>query len=158
MRAISKKRMDELIPLAIKVIHDMGADFLTDKIKQKRKNESGEEIEVEVRAIPKTVHGYFSAYGADMVNTTPLAATIFYEQADSGAEKDRTLVPKSILALLKEDPVTQSGASHFENLQSYIYKEQINGNPHPHSKNQRTMNISAAAAALKIALRTFPKS
>jgi|GEM_PF-5988711 len=158
MSTASKKRMDELIPLAIEVINDMKSDFLKDVIKYKIKNEDGAEVEIEIPAISKTIHGYFSSYGADVVNTTILAATIFYEQADSGAEKDRTLVPKSILALLKKDTATKAGANTFENLQTYIYQDMVNGQPHPHKKSQKEIYISSAAAALKIALRSFPKA
>lgn len=146
MSAVSKKRMDKLIPLAIEVINEMKAEFLTKKAKV---NIGG--VEKEVAAIPKTLHGYYSSFGADMVNSTPLAAIIFYEQEDSGSEQKRPLIPESILKLLRKELTNSVIQDGWSKLSQYY----MNSN---HTDAQKAMHISAAAAALKIALRTFPKS
>lgn len=158
MNTVSKKRMDALIPLAIDVVREFNEEFLTGTTKLQMPDATGNLVSTEVPAIPKTIHGYFSAFGADVVNTSPLAATIFYEQEESRSKEDRRLIPTSILALLKKDPATRSGASSFQQLQTYLHEAQVNDAAHPHSLRQTKVYIMTAAAALKIALRTFPQS
>ena len=139
MSTISKKKLDDLIPLAINIINSLGF---------KKTDES----------ISKTYHGYFSCFGADMINSSPLAAAIFSEESNkqesdsnSGTKEDRTLVPLAILNLLKKrfDPNNND-----EKLSDYIISKSTRGV----LPSIYVENILAAAIALKIALRTFKKS
>lgn len=141
MSAISKKRMDALIPLAIDVINEMQQFFVEEEING---------IKLKTNKISKTYHGYFSSFGADMINSTPLAAIIFFEESDKSSagrsSENKALVPKAILNLIKKEKENERQTWPSE-LSKY-YKS--------NDKNCID-NISAAAAALKIALRTFPK-
>lgn len=138
MSTISKKKLDNLIPPAIDIINSLG--FKKDGV------------------ISKTYHGYFSSFGADMINTSPLAAAIFSEdsskkesESNTGTKEDRTLVPLAILNLLKKKFDTNINETK---LSLYIISKSQNGV----LPSIYTENILAAAIALKIALRTFKKS
>jgi hypothetical protein len=137
---ISKKRMDKLIPQAIDVIKGM-PDFFT----QEKQGENW----VKTNKISKTYHGYFSSFGADIVNSTPLAAIIFFEQQDTGSKEKRELIPKSILALLKKENTAITAGK----LSEYWSSASANAS----SPAKKAAAVVAAAAALKIALRTFPQ-
>lgn len=139
MSTISKKKLDDLIPSAISIINSM--EF---------KNKEG--------LVSKTYHGYFSSFGADMINASPLAAAIFSEdsskkesESNTGTKEDRTLVPLAILELLKKKFDT-----HIldKKLSSFIISRSTNGV----LPSIYVENILASAIALKIALRTFKKS
>lgn len=139
MSTISKKKLDDLIPLAINVINGLGF-----------KDSNG--------CISKTYHGYFSSFGADMINTSPLAAAIFSEdsskkenESNTGTKEDRTLVPLAILELLKRK---FDNTIKDKKLSDLIISKSTNGVlPAIYVEN-----ILASAIALKIALRTFKKS
>ncbi len=141
MSAINKKRIDKLIPNAIEVINQVGLKTADGKVSI-------------------TYHGYFSTFGADMILTTPLAAIIFYEEGKkaneeggSGSKEDRKLVPKAIVELLRKElgPSADGVLTEWEDLSTYYSVSN-------HAKPRKIANIIAAATALKIALRTFPKS
>ena len=51
---------------------------------------------------PKTFSSYISGYGASIVQSGLVAASIFYEKKDSDSASDRNLVVKSLLMILKE--------------------------------------------------------
>ena len=138
MSTISKKMLDELIPLAIDVINKLNFKV------------NG--------TVSKTYHGYFSSFGADMINASPLAAAIFAEdsskketESNTGTKEDRTLVATAILALLKKKfyPNTVENT-----LSSFIITKSTNGI----LPSVCVEYILASAIALKIALRTFKKS
>lgn len=135
MNTIPKARLDRLIPLAQGIITSVGIA---------QNNE-----------VPKSFHGYISSFGADMVQTSPLAAAIFFEQnadnkEDQRTEADRHLIPEAILALIrKEKGLNQSDGK----LSQYIIAKSSNGI----TPNSVVYDIIAAAIALKIALRTFKK-
>ncbi len=138
MSTISKKKLDELIPPAIEIINSLG--FKKDGL------------------VSKTYHGYFSSFGADMINASPLAAAIFSEdsskresESNTGTKEDRTLVPLSILKLMKKK--LDSNIMD-EKLSSFIISRSTNGV----LPSIYVENILASAIALKIALRTFKKS
>lgn len=138
MNSIPKKKLDNLIPKAIRIIDSSGF-----------KDNNGK--------IAKTFQGYFSSFGADMINTSPLAASIFSEdsskretESNPGTKEDRSLVTKAILKLLQE----QDNSITSEKLSEYIISQSDNGVLNTRSLN----NILVAATALKIALRTFKKS
>jgi len=139
MSTISKKKLDDLIPPAIDIINSM--EF---------KNNEGH--------ISKTYHGYFSSFGADMINANPLAAAIFSEDSskkesdsNTGPKEDRKLVPLAILKLIKKK--FDSNIKD-EKLSLYIISKSTNGV----LPSIYVENILASAIALKIALRTFKKS
>lgn len=135
MNTIPKARLDKLIPMAQEIITSVGIA---------QNNE-----------VPKSFHGYISSFGADMVQTSPLAAAIFFQQNEDDEDNQRTqekryLIPRAILALIrKEKGVNQSGGK----LSKYIIDKSSDGN----LPNSVVYDIIAAAIALKIALRTFKK-
>lgn len=141
MSNISKRRIDKLIPLALEAIKDATLPDAEGKVS-------------------KTYHGYFSSFGADMINATPLAAIIFFEEAkkadeggSSGSKEDRSKVTEAILRLIRKELGTgPDGVPNDWNKLSKYYSTSS------HSDRKKIENITAAAAALKIALRTFPKS
>ena len=149
MSTVSKRRLDSLIPMAIKVIKEMKGFFSIEMEGDKK---------VITDKISKTFHGYFSSLGADMINSTPLAAIIFYEEGKkandeggSGSKEDRSLIPESILKLLRLELTSSIVKESYQKLSDYYVLSN-------ESKSRKNLNIAAAAAALKIALRTFPKS
>ena len=138
MSTISKKMLDELIPLAIDVITKLNFKV------------NG--------TVSKTYHGYFSSFGADMINASPLAAAIFAEDSSkketdsaTGTKEDRTLVPLAILELLKKKFYPNASENK---LSSLIISRSTNGI----LPSICVDYILASAIALKIALRTFKKS
>ncbi len=141
MSNISKRRIDKLIPLALDAIREAGLPDPQGRVS-------------------KTYHGYISSLGADMINATPLAAIIFFEEgkkADegggSGSKEDRSKVTDAILKLLRKELGNGiDGVSNSWDKLSKYYSSST------HSDRKKIENITAAAAALKIALRTFPKS
>ncbi|MDZ4751171.1 MAG: hypothetical protein SGI87_06110 [Flavobacteriales bacterium] len=137
---ISKKRMDALIPKAIDVIREMETREKSFFIWENRGA-----TEVRTNFISKTYHGYFSSFGADMINSTPLAAIIFFEESTGGIEK-RSLIPLSILNLIRKENSVTEAPETMKKLSSYYTRD-----------TRKMENIAAAAAALKIALRTFPQ-
>ncbi|MBK9107301.1 MAG: hypothetical protein IPM92_02685 [Saprospiraceae bacterium] len=151
MSTISKKRFDSLIPLAIDVINDMKAEFIIGSTDLVFTASDGTKEKRTVRAVPNAFHGYFSSFGADMINSTPLAAIIFFEEADKASggrsKENKALIPRSILNLIKKENPNDREVWPTELSKYYC----------PDDKSC-IVKIAAAAAALKIALRTFPKS
>lgn len=137
MKAISKKQLDNLIPQAIETIKEVG-------------------ITVDGK-ISGTYHGYFSSFGADMINTSVLAAAIFSEDKSgnknngTGPQEDRSKVPLAILKLLQKENSNNLFVTQARTLSGYLISL---GKKTP----AKTINdILAAAIALKIGLRTFKK-
>lgn len=143
MNTIPKARLDKLIPMAQEVISSVGIA---------QNNE-----------VPKSFHGYISSFGADMVQTSPLAAAIFFQQDEpknkeegeeetSDSEKrtleKRYLIPKAILQLMRKEKAI---GEKYEKLSQYIIDKSSDGI----IPNSVVYDIIAAAIALKIALRTF---
>lgn len=102
--------------------------------------------------MPEAYHGYVSSLGADMVNTSPLAAVIFSE-GSLNSDEDRSLVPKTILEILRKRYEGSANAipEEYQQLSAWMRHLGLNGT------RRRLTDITAAAIALKIAMRTFPK-
>jgi len=85
-------------------------------------------------------NGYIASFGASITRSGLLPAVIFFENEESDTNAKRHLIPKAILQLIS--PNTEG------KLSEYILKK---------SKSNREMmrEISDAAVALKIALRTY---
>lgn len=127
------KKIEKLIPTAIDAVTDC-------KIKN---TEDG--------TVPKEFNGYISSFGASMISAGLLPTIIFYSQkGESASERHKIIISleyiirkhfteileKDKLLVLKVKELIQKGASttHLEE------------------------KIADAAIALKLAMRTFPKS
>jgi len=86
-------------------------------------------------------NGYIASFGASITRSGLLPTVIFFENEESGAKAKRELVPKALLHLIKQQ-------EKYGKLSDYIMKSDT-----PHSK--KLSEISNAAIALKIALRTY---
>jgi len=115
------KKIENLIPHAIKVIKDAG---ITDGL--------------EVRS---EYNGYISSFGASITRSGLLPTVIFFENEESGAKADRQLVPKALLHLIGQQ-------KNYPKLSDYIMKSDT-------ANSLILSEISDAAVALKIALRTY---
>lgn len=87
---------------------------------------------VDNNTAPKEFNGYISSFGASVRQAGLLATILFYDNANSNAQEDRTKVIRAL--------------------------EEITGEPL--NKNTKTTpalraNVEDAAIALKLALRTF---
>lgn len=123
-------RIEKLIPDAIQVIENLGiadADY----------------------KVAKEFKGYFSSFGAGIIQSGLLPAVIFFENEDSKSNEDRKKVPKAILQLLKNKEKLGLGKNE-ELLSEFIYNSR--------DRHQVARRIGDAAIALKIALRTFDLS
>ncbi len=115
------KKIEKLIPHAIKVIKDAG---ITD----------GMEVRSEY-------NGYISSFGASITRSGLLPTVIFFENEDSDTNAKRHLVPKALLHLIGQQ-------FNHEKLSDYVMKNDT-------SHTEKLSEISDAAVALKIALRTY---
>ena len=124
-----KRRIEKLIPLAIAVLEDVG---IADK---------------ETLKAFKEFKGYISSFGASVIQSGLLPAVIFFEQEENRAEKLRHLVPEAILLLTQRKYDEKILYKKDKKLSDHIYKS-----AHP---EELAKDISDAAVALKLALRTF---
>lgn len=129
MNTIPRKRIDRLVPQAIEAVKTVGI--------------------ASRGQVPGSYHGYISSFGASMVQSSPLAAAIFFEDS-SGSQEDRSKLTEAILKLILWEKETTANHSR---LSQYIIDQMVNGQV----KNSTVTDILAAAIALKIALRTFKK-
>lgn len=150
MNTIPKKRIDNLIPMAIQVIKDTGIAVIVSNDGEPNKYEASE-----------TYSGYFSSFGADMVNTSPLATAIFCEDkskesgGNSNSKEDRSKISEAILALMRkeeQEPTKIKTLGNKRFLSEYLLTF---GGSIPTSI---VYDVLASAIALKIALRTFKKT
>ncbi|WP_051412066.1 type III-B CRISPR module-associated protein Cmr5 [Halonatronum saccharophilum] len=79
---MSKKRIEEYIPKAIKLIEE-------EKIAKEGK-------------VPKEFNGYIASFGASMIQSGLLPAIAFYEDDNSKSQKERHKLMKVILRLISE--------------------------------------------------------
>lgn len=131
MNTISRKRIDRLVPQAIEIIKEV-------------------EIPGENGRVSNSYHGYISSFGASMVQSSALAAAIFFEDS-SGSQEDRSKVTEAILKLMLWEKEATAGSSR---LSQYIIDNMAGGQV----KNSTITDILASAIALKLALRTFKKA
>ena len=127
---MNQKRINQWIPDAIRI--------LSDDIKINR-NKNGIEIPV-----PKAFKGYFSSFGAAVVQSGILPAVIFFENETGRTEANRPQVIEAVLKLLQAKGEIPSNVGR---LTTHLL------NPQNQQKLQKP--IVEAAIALKIALRTF---
>ena len=128
-----KKRKEELLKIAIKVLQNSSVGIVAS-------NE-----------VPKEFNGYFAAFGASVMQSGLLQASVFYSKR-GGADAEREKVPAAILAFLKEKEFKAQVpvAGNIQELWKYVQEN--------HNAYERMLNdIMDAAAALKLALRTFPE-
>jgi len=133
MHEIPKRRIDRLVPEAIKIIKEGKVKIL----------DNGK--------VPSAFHGYVSSFGADIINASPLAAAIYFEDS-SGSEEDRSQVSKALLLLLRDDLGEEAVPLTLKKLSEWFMEMK------PDGTKKRLPDVTAAAIALKLALRTFPKS
>lgn len=96
----------------------------------------------------KPFKGYFSSYGAAIVQSGLLAASSFFE-GESESAQDRPLVVEAVVKVLRE---TGCIREPIESLAFYYYGlSDVNG------KNRLLLQVDKAIAALKQALRQYDK-
>lgn len=124
------RKVENLIPEAIQVIAEV-------------------EIPTENSlTVDKEFKGYFASFGASIVQSGLLPATIFFENEDSDAQAKREKVPLAILYLLKKKNGNDPALKAAKRLSEYILKAQK-------SYSKLLKEVSQASVALKIALRTY---
>lgn len=135
---VPKKRLDQLIPLAMKLLAD------------------GTICLVEDNRISGTYHGYVSSFGAMMAMSSPLAAALMFEDKTSGKDRntkeDSSAVPHAVLELMKADKRSAAHGSVLTELSEYV-------RPLGASLSRRhKQDLAVACVALKLAVRSYPKS
>lgn len=92
-------------------------------------------------------NGYIASFGAAIIQSGLLPAVIFFENSSANSEQDRTRVIKALVYILKH----YYKLEHVSNpLRTYLLQED-------HNTSGILKNVNHAAAALKLALRTFKK-
>ena len=132
---MNQKRINDWIPTAIAVLNEIGIN--------KKKDKDGNEVEIPV---PKAFKGYFSAFGAAVVQSGMLPAVIFFENDTGRTEADRPQVIKAVFKLLKKKLLIPGTATN--GLTAYLLES-------ANRQKELQKPIVEAAIALKIALRTF---
>lgn len=101
---------------------------------------------VEDEKYRKPFKGYFSSYGAAIVQSGLLAASVFFEDKSESAQ-DRTLVVKAVVEVLREMRCIDCD---IDSLAFYYYKlSDVN------RKNRLLFHVDKTIAALKQALRQY---
>jgi hypothetical protein len=132
MITINKYRVNSLIPDAVKIIKDK--KFYNNEEKDNKEK-------------PKEYNGYISAFNANCIMMTALAAAIMYNSSKSSSE-DKSIITKWIFEVLKkEKPDFTTKIS----LVDYIEENTVNGK----IKTPALINILTAGNALKLAIRKF---
>ncbi|WP_035068448.1 type III-B CRISPR module-associated protein Cmr5 [Anditalea andensis] len=92
-------------------------------------------------------NGYIASFGAAIIQSGLLPAVIFFENANANSEENKTKVINALVYVLKEHYKLAHIGLPFH---SYLLQE---GRNTPELLNE----VNQAAAALKLALRTFKK-
>lgn len=100
--------------------------------------------------IPKEMNGYISSFGASIISAGLLPSVIFYSQKGESASERH----KIILAL--QDILKQNYDLNIDLLAKV--KDLYSSNIDQAEVNYLTDKINEAAIALKLAIRTFPKT
>jgi len=90
-------------------------------------------------------NGYIASFGASIITSGLLPAIAFYESESSGAQKDRKKLMTAIRKLIKK---TKKESDNNETLMKYVL-------PHKNDLSEIKEEITDAAIALKLAIRTF---
>lgn len=98
---------------------------------------------------PKTFSRYISGYGASIVQSGLVAASIFYEKKDSDSASDRNLVVKSLLMILKEHKAIPQEVS---SMAIYAFELSKTG-----CLGKLLVVVDKALAAMKLVLRFYKK-
>ncbi|MGD9971036.1 MAG: type III-B CRISPR module-associated protein Cmr5 [Sulfuricurvum sp.] len=104
---------------------------------------AGEKLSDNGVSIAKQYNGYISAFGASVMQAGLLPTIAFYSNESSSSEKNRIVLLEAIAALLND---TKPG----ERLLDYVLRKQAD--------SRTKHNVINAAIALKLAIRTYPKS
>lgn len=137
MNDISKKRIDRLVPEAIEMIKKL-------------------KIANNENKINNSYNGYIASFGADMINSSAMAAAIYFEFTpgggkDKASSADRTLIPKAVLQLMQKERTENDILKKCDKLSEYLasFKGAIPA--------QVIQDIMASSIALKLGMRTFTK-
>jgi len=138
------KRIDKLIPIAIKAISENKIPGLDNKV-------------------PNEYKGYIDTFGASIVQNGLIPAIIFFETAEGKKEEsfsidsekkgiydNRNKLMKTIRQVIREKEMEDCGAGP-ETLFQYIMTKK----GHNIEEKQIRQDIVDAAIAVKLALRTF---
>jgi len=124
------KHIQKIIPSAIKAVET------------KIRKPSGE--------VDKEFNGYISSFGASIISAGLLPSVIFFsQQGESASERHK------IILAIEEILQQPGGILHPHKKLLMEVKDNIGKREHI---NRLTEKISDAAIALKLAIRTFPKS
>ena len=124
------RRVEKMIPRAIEAARAHIAEDREIKLKYKG-------------AIPAEYNGYVSSFGAAILQSGLKAAIAFNESASSGSAKDRKLLMRAVLEIIKNEKVARDAS-----LLDYVLTD---GHDTPETRRK----IMDAAIALKLAIRTF---
>jgi CRISPR-associated protein Cmr5 len=141
------KYIDRLIPIALRAIED----------KQIPRGENKE--------VPNEYKGYIDGFGAAIVQNGLLPAVVFFENsrgddsAGSGSTaENRKKLLGAVLQVIRENKNRESsGAEKSGSLYDYIIRS-MNDPENPGDIKILRREVTEAAAAVKLALRTFPFS
>jgi CRISPR/Cas system CMR-associated protein Cmr5 small subunit len=102
--------------------------------------------------VPKEMNGYISSFGASLISAGLLPTLIFFSQ--KGESKERNKVVAGLEFIIKKHYPTllAQNDSLVKKMEEWIRK---NDKP---SLNKLADKLTEAAVALKLAIRTFPKS
>ncbi|SFU71107.1 CRISPR type III-B/RAMP module RAMP protein Cmr6 [Clostridium sp. DSM 8431] len=127
---MNKKRVEDLIPYAIKCIE-----------KEKNIFKNGK--------VPNEFNGYISSFGASIIQSGILATVTFFNDKNSSANEERFRVPELIFNILKESDTVQTEK---QNLKDYLLEENKKSNDQLKKAKYEIIN---AAIALKLGIRVF---
>lgn len=122
------KKIEKLIPIAINAIETTGI--------------------ARHGAVDGEFNGYISSFGANITRSGLLPSVIFYENEDANANKERQLVPSALLWMIYHEQGKSNNWSKDALLSKYLEGSSK-------TNTQLMREVSDAAVALKIALRTF---
>lgn len=125
------KRIQKLIPTAIKASEELLL-------------ENGKKVEID-----KEFNGYISSFGASIISAGLLPSVIFYSQ--KGDSSDRHKIIGCIEYILQKH-------NNLEGSLLVKVKELFSSGNNTEKIRRLTDNVADAAVALKLAIRTFPKS
>lgn len=128
------KHIQKLIPIAIQAVIDTEIKHPTNG------------------TVAKEMNGYISSFGASIISAGLLPSVIFFSQkGDSAAERHKIILAlEAILKVIYQDTSLQL----LTKVKELYTAEDLN----QAAISRLTAKIADAAIALKLAIRTFPKS
>lgn len=145
---MNKRRVEKFIPLAIKCIEQVSEINKGLPAKQDKKDDITKNQDDTI-IIPKEFNGYIANFGASIVQSGLLSTVAFFENTDSGADKNRKTIVDLIFNIIekyenKEEIDYKADCSLFK----YVMKNK-------NKKNIIKEKIIDAVIALKLAARVF---